>query len=105
MVTSDMLVTVSVGYAAEILTPDKGMGLHSLLQQRAGGLRGIVNGIDSDVRTHCLLPRARLCAAPNAQSQAHHPAPICTKTSAQLPSSLHLSGLAVRSLGVYTAYA
>jgi starch synthase len=45
-VTSDILVTVSQGYAAEITgTPQDGR-VDMLLAQRAPRLRGIVNGID-----------------------------------------------------------
>jgi starch synthase len=46
LVTSDILVTVSQGYAAEITgTPQDGR-VDMLLAQRAPRLRGIVNGID-----------------------------------------------------------
>jgi starch synthase len=46
IVTSDILVTVSQGYAAEITgTPQDGR-VDMLLAQRAARLRGIVNGID-----------------------------------------------------------
>lgn len=46
LVTSDILVTVSQGYAAEITgTPQDGH-VDMLLAQRAPRLRGIVNGID-----------------------------------------------------------
>ncbi|CAN5180615.1 hypothetical protein BH18CHL2_BH18CHL2_13400 [soil metagenome] len=39
--------TVSERYAAEILTPEFGEGLHELLRARERDLRGIVNGIDT----------------------------------------------------------
>lgn len=46
IVSSDILVTVSQGYAAEITgTPQDGR-VDMLLAQRAPRLRGIVNGID-----------------------------------------------------------
>ena len=46
---ADRLTTVSPSYAAEILTPENGMGFDGLLRARAGVLTGIRNGIDEAV--------------------------------------------------------
>lgn len=46
---SDMITTVSPTYAAELLTPEFGMGLDGLLRARQGDLHGILNGIDLDI--------------------------------------------------------
>lgn len=46
---ADAITTVSPTYAAEIMTPDFGMGLDGLLGARAGVVHGIVNGIDTDL--------------------------------------------------------
>ncbi len=43
---ADRIVTVSPGYAAEMLTPEFGAGLDAYLQTRKNELRGILNGID-----------------------------------------------------------
>lgn len=43
---ADRITTVSPTYAAEICTPDGGMGLDGLLRHRADVLTGILNGID-----------------------------------------------------------
>ena len=43
------ITTVSPTYAAELLTPEFGMGLDGLLQARQSNLHGILNGIDLDV--------------------------------------------------------
>ena len=46
---ADKITTVSPTYAAELLTPEFGMGLDGLLRARQSELSGIVNGIDTDV--------------------------------------------------------
>ena len=46
---SQKITTVSPSYAAELLTPDFGMGLDGLLRERQMNLHGILNGIDLDV--------------------------------------------------------
>ena len=46
---SDRITTVSPSYAAEICTPEWGMGLDGLLRGRADRLSGILNGIDVKV--------------------------------------------------------
>ncbi len=46
---SDMVTTVSDTYANEILTEGHSHGLHNILIPRRYKLRGIVNGIDTDV--------------------------------------------------------
>jgi starch synthase len=46
LVHADFLTTVSPTYAREIQTPYFGCGLQGVLMQRAGRLRGIVNGVD-----------------------------------------------------------
>lgn len=47
--TADAIVAVSPNYAAEILRPDTGMGMHDELGRRGDALVGIRNGIDASV--------------------------------------------------------
>ena len=46
---ADRITTVSPTYAAEILTPEAGMGFDGLLRARADVLSGILNGIDTTI--------------------------------------------------------
>jgi starch synthase len=46
LVFADLLSTVSEQYAREIQTPEFGCGLEGVLQERAGDLVGILNGVD-----------------------------------------------------------
>jgi starch synthase len=44
---ADHIVAVSPTYAAEILTPDHGLGLEDYLLSRRGAISGILNGLDT----------------------------------------------------------
>jgi starch synthase len=46
---ADRITTVSPGYAAEIRTPEEGMGLDGLIRARSNVMSGIVNGIDAEI--------------------------------------------------------
>jgi starch synthase len=46
---ADAITTVSPSYAAEIQTPEAGMGFDGLLRHRAAALHGILNGIDENI--------------------------------------------------------
>ena len=46
---SDLITTVSPTYAKEILTPEFGNGLEGALQENAHKLKGILNGLDTEL--------------------------------------------------------
>lgn len=54
---ADRITTVSPGYAKDIQTDEGGMGLGGLLRERAGALKGILNGIDISVWNPATDPR------------------------------------------------
>jgi starch synthase len=79
LVFADRITTVSPTYAAEICTPEGGMGLDGLLRARAPVLQGILNGIDDTawnpaadkfVAAEFSLARLRRRAANKAALQA-----------------------------------
>ena len=47
--SADIVSTVSNNYANEILYPEHSYGLHNILNSRRGKIRGIINGIDTNV--------------------------------------------------------
>lgn len=47
--TADLIIPVSPGYAAEILTPEFGCGLEPLLIHRKDCITGITNGLNTDL--------------------------------------------------------
>lgn len=49
LLSADHVVTVSPGYATEILTPEFGAGLDKFLQERASSISGILNGFDENI--------------------------------------------------------
>ncbi|MHC4955676.1 MAG: glycogen synthase, partial [Planctomycetota bacterium] len=56
---SDLVTTVSPGYAAEVLQPDEGEGMDGVLRARGERFIGIINGIDTEIwdpATDPLLP-------------------------------------------------
>ncbi len=48
LATADVLIPVSPGYAKEILTPEFGYGLETLLETRSKNISGILNGINQN---------------------------------------------------------
>ncbi len=72
---ADRITTVSPGYAAEIRTPEEGMGLDGLIRGRSGAMSGILNGIDTDewnpeTDPHIAAKFSAADIAPRAQNKA-----------------------------------
>lgn len=77
--SADMVTTVSPTYAKEIQTVEGGFGLDGLLRVRKDVVRGIVNGVDSDVwspETDKLIPA-------NYSSKSMEGKKLCKKTLQQ----------------------
>lgn len=49
LVTADRITTVSPTYAAELMRPEYGMGLHGVIAARRAVVSGILNGVDTDI--------------------------------------------------------
>lgn len=73
---SDRITTVSPTYAAEIQTPEQGMGLDGLLRVRSHVLQGILNGIDDTLWNPVTDPLIE------ARFDARHPAARARNTAA-----------------------
>jgi starch synthase len=77
---ADRVTTVSPTYAAEIRTPDGGMGLDGVLRARGANVSGIINGIDTDVwnpATDGVI--ARRFTADRLEDRAANKAALCDR--------------------------
>jgi starch synthase len=70
LVWSDRITTVSPTYAAELATPDYGMGLDGLMRHRADRLSGILNGIDAEVWNPETDPHVENYKTPRGKAKA-----------------------------------
>jgi starch synthase len=74
------VTTVSPSYAAEITTPESGMGLDGVLRARGTAFSGILNGIDTEVwnpATDTLIPRRFSVESP--EHRATNKAALCDR--------------------------
>ncbi|WP_075216696.1 glycogen synthase GlgA [Mongoliimonas terrestris] len=72
LVFADRLTTVSPTYARELRTPEFGLGMEGILNERAEVLSGIVNGIDDgewDPETDPLLPAVYSARRPQGKAR------------------------------------
>ena len=67
---ADRLTTVSPTYAAELMTPEFGMGMEGVMRYRADALSGILNGIDTDAWNPADDPAIRSFRTPRGKSAA-----------------------------------
>ena len=70
IVWADWITTVSPTYAAELTTPDYGMGLDGLIRRRADRLCGILNGIDAEVWDPATDPHIQTFTSPPGKAAA-----------------------------------
>lgn len=87
---ADRITTVSPGYAAEIRTPQWGMGLDGLLRGRGNQVSGILNGLDTEEWNPATDPHlaARYSAAdpgPRAANKVELQARMGLKRDARAP--------------------
>ena len=65
---ADALTTVSPTYAAELMTPEFGMGLDGVMRYRRESLIGILNGIDTDTWNPAADPAIRPYDGPGGKA-------------------------------------
>ena len=70
LVWSDRITTVSPTYAAELQTPEYGMGMEGLLRAREADLTGILNGIDTEVWNPATDPEIAVYKTPKGKARA-----------------------------------
>lgn len=70
LVWSDRITTVSPTYAAELQTPEYGMGMEGLLRIRETDVCGILNGIDTDIWNPATDPDIATYKTPRGKSRA-----------------------------------
>jgi starch synthase len=70
LVYSDRITTVSPTYAAELMTPEFGLGLDGVLRARADRLAGILNGIDAEVWNPAADPEIATYDSPEGKEAA-----------------------------------
>ena len=70
LVWSDRITTVSPTYAAELRTPEYGMGMEGLLRAREADLTGILNGIDTSVWDPAADPEIATYKSPKGKARA-----------------------------------
>lgn len=86
IVTADRVTTVSPTYAAELLRPEFGMGLHGVIQARAAVVSGILNGVDTAVWSPEVEPVA--FSAKDMAGKAAARAALCAEFGLQVPGPL-----------------
>jgi starch synthase len=70
LVTADRITTVSPTYAAELMRPEYGMGLHGVISARRSVVSGILNGVDTDIWSPGHEPIAYTAKAPAGKRKA-----------------------------------
>jgi starch synthase len=94
---ADRITTVSPTYAKDIQTDEGGMGLGGLLRERAGDLRGILNGIDTSVWNPGTDPHIAECYdASHLQNRMANKAALQKRLGLEAKSDAFLLGVISR---------
>jgi len=94
---ADALVTVSPGYAREILRPEFGCGLQDYLHARKDSLSGILNGIDVDSFNPATDPAlAANFGVPTLERRSLNKAALQTRLALPLEPDVPLIGMVTR---------
>ncbi|CAG9463241.1 unnamed protein product [Pedinophyceae sp. YPF-701] len=112
LVTCDRVVTVSQGYAAEIVEPTLGCGMDGIMRNRSRDLNGILNGVDTAdwnpetdkfITTQYFLPEERrraLLAATASADPLDEPDTIKAMRGAWKPGKAACKDALQRELGL-----
>ncbi len=95
--SADLVSTVSQSYAEEILAPEHSFGLHHILGARRHKLRGIVNGLDTEVFDPGTDPEIKTrYSAATLQNKRHNKIALQKEMALSTEENVPLIGMVTR---------
>jgi starch synthase len=88
LVTADAITTVSPTYATELMRPEFGLGLEGVIAARAAQVRGILNGVDTEVWSPEADPLIEPYGLRTLARKARNRAALCTEFGLEVPGPL-----------------